>query len=113
MIVNYVLENANAPGSNLNVLLAGAPIDRITWRSAYADNSPAFYFIDDGAQAEWGVGTVHWGTPNTISRDTVVGNTAGTTGRLNFAGAVQVYNEIPGQRLAYINGNVLWAPTAH
>lgn len=112
MIRNFVLESANAPGTNLNVLLAGPKPDRQSWRQAYADNAPVFYFIDDGSMAEWGVGTMHWGTPNTISRDTVIGNTAGTTGRQNFVGAVDIYNEIPGERMPYINGGVINAPNA-
>lgn len=110
MIRNYVLETANAPGTNLNVLLAGAQTGRQTWRQAYADGAQAFYFIDSGDSAEWGICTVHWGTPNTISRDTVVGNTGGGTGRINFTGAVQVYNEIPGERMPWLDRNVLWAP---
>jgi len=119
MILNYVLENANAPRTGI-IQLAGAPLDRMPFFRAYVDGAQLFYFIDDGAQSEWGVGTMHYGAPNTISRDTVIGNTATDQkdpnlpkNKLNFAGAVQVYNEIPGQRLAYINGNVLWAPTAH
>src|ERR1044072_114460 len=113
MIRNFVLESANAPGTNLSVLLGGPLPGRQSWRQAYPDGSQAFYFIDDGGQSEWGVGGVHWGTPNTVSRDTVIGNTAGTTGRLNFTGAVQIYNEIPGERMPFINGNVLSAPNAY
>jgi len=114
VLKNYVLEVGKAPGINPNIVLAGASIDRLTWRKAYADNSAVFYFADDGAQAEWGVGTLHYGPPDSISRDTVVGNTIGNnnTNRLNFAQDLQLYNEIPGERLAYINGNVLWAPSA-
>src|ERR1044072_2328308 len=112
MIRNFVLESANAPGTNLSILLGGPLPGRQSWRQAYPDGSQAFYFVDDGGQAEWGVGTVHWGTPNNISRDTVIGNTAATTGRLNFTSAVQVYNEIPGERMPFINGGVMSAPGA-
>jgi microcystin-dependent protein len=114
VLKNYVLEVGKAPGINPNIVLAGASTDRLTWRKAYADNAVVFYFADDGAQAEWGVGTLHYGPPDSISRDTIVGNTIGNnnTSRLNFAQDLQLYNEIPGERLAYINGNVLWAPGA-
>jgi len=112
VIKNYVLESANAPGTNLNIVLAGAGIDRLRWRQAYTDLAPAFYFCDDGAQAEWGVCTVHLGTPDFISRDTVIGNTLANTNRLNFTGACQVYNEIPGERLAFVNNGILTVPNA-
>lgn len=110
MIKNYVIESANAPGTNLNIVLSGAGIDRLRWRQAYTDLAPAFYFCDDGAQAEWGVCTVHLGTPDFISRDTVIGNTAANTNRLNFTGACQVYNEIPGDRMPFINNGILTVP---
>ncbi len=113
MIKNYVLQRCNAPGTNSNVLLGPAQLDRLTWGQAYADGAQAFYFLDDGVQAEWGVCTFHAGTPATISRDTVVGNTAVNTNRLNFTGAVDCYNEIPGERMPFIHGNVMWAPTAY
>ena len=114
MIRNFVVENANAPGTNLNVLLAGANQGYQTWRQAYpTDGSLVFYFIDDGGAAEWGVGTLHTASnPVTLSRDTVIGNTGGRTGRVNFVGAVQVYNEIPGERMPFIHTGILRAPGA-
>ena len=112
MIKNYVLQRCNAPGTNSNVLLGPAPQDRMTWAQAYSDGSPVFYFLDDGLKAEWGVGTFRAGNPATVSRDTVVGNTAGNATILNFTSAVDCYNEIPGDRMPYINGNVILAPNA-
>jgi microcystin-dependent protein len=112
MLSDFVEEAANAPGTSLNVVLAGAAVDRVSWRQVYPDGSPVFYFLDDGGQAEWGVGTFHAGTPNFISRDAVVNNTSGNTNRLNFQGSVRIYNEVPGERLPYINNGVISAPGA-
>lgn len=103
MIRNYVLETANAPLTAVTVLLAGASAGRLRWRQAYASGSQAFYFLDDGAAAEWGIGTVTVGTPDTLSRDIVIGNTLGTTARVSFSGAISVYNEIPGEKMVYID----------
>jgi len=112
LIKNYVLQRCNAPGTNSNVLLGPAPQDRLTWAQAYSDGSPVFYFLDDGSKAEWGVGTFRAGNPATVSRDTVVGNTSGTTAILNFTAAVDCYNEIPGERMPFINGGIINAPSA-
>lgn len=88
------------------------------FKRAYLNGTQCFYFIDDGLQAEWGVGTVRYGTPpDTLSRDIVVGNTLQDINsptpppipRLNFTSAVDVYNEIPGEQLPYTTGGVMYA----
>jgi microcystin-dependent protein len=73
----------------------------VTFRSVYTDGAQCFYFMDDGTNFECGVGTVHYGTPNFLSRDTVISTSAGTTLRINFSGALDVYNEVPGERMGY------------
>jgi microcystin-dependent protein len=104
MIRNFVLEIANAPGTALLVQLAGKSQGRQSW-TVYTTGSPIFYFIDDGSQAEWGTGVFTSGSPNTISRAAVIGNTAGTVNRLNFTGTVNVYNEIPAERMLYVDNS--------
>lgn len=108
MLRNFVLESATAPGTAVTINLAGAQPDRVTFASVFASGAPCFYFMDDGAQAEWGLGVSTTGSPNTLSRNTVIGNTAGTTLRLNFTGTVLIYNEVPGERLLYLDssGNI-------
>jgi hypothetical protein len=54
--------------------------------------------MDDGAQAEWGVGTITHGSPDQLARTTVIGNTLGTLARLNFAGVVRVHNALLAER---------------
>lgn len=102
MLRNYIEESCNAPGTNSVISLAGAPTGRRRWRDAFASGSAVYYGIDDGSQAEWGIGTLTWGTPDTLTRATVLGNTAGTTSRLNFSGACRVFNEMPAERLVYV-----------
>jgi len=103
MLSNYIEEQANAPGTAVNVNLAGAPAGRRVWRSGFATGTVVFYGMTDGTQEEWGVGTLTWGSPDVLARTTVLGNSAGTTARLNFTGAVRVYNEVPAERMVYIN----------
>lgn len=117
MIRNFVLETAQAPGTNANIVLTGPPQDYTSWRSAFTNGALAFYFVDDGSKAEWGVCTVHWGPPDFISRDIVIGNTNSTqttegASRINFQSPVQVYNEIPGTRIPFIHGNIIFSPGA-
>lgn len=99
MLANFVQEVANAPGTATTINLGGPPTGRRGFLAAFASGSTVYYFMDDGTQAEWGVGTVTSGTPNTLARTTVIGNTAGTTARLNFTGTVRVYNWLPAERV--------------
>lgn len=99
MLANFVQETANAPGSATTINLAGPPTGRRGFLAAFASGSSVYYFMDDGTQAEWGIGTVTAGTPNTLARTNVLGNSANTTARLNFTGSVRVYNEVPAERV--------------
>jgi hypothetical protein len=106
MLANYVVENCTSPGTGTTVSLAGAVAGRQTYAQAFTTGSPVFYFLDDGTQAEWGFGTFTTGTPNTVSRSTVLNNTAGTTSRLNFTGATRIYNSLPAGRAIWLDANL-------
>lgn len=105
MLFDYVLETCTAPGTGTTVSLAGAVAGRKSYAQVATTGSPVFYFLDDGTQSEWGFGTFTSGSPNTISRSTVLGNTANTTSRLNFSGATQIYNSLPATRAVWLDGN--------
>lgn len=93
---NYVLETATSSGTG-GFTLNGAEANRRPFSAAFPNGGNVFYFADDGSQAEWGIGTLTVGTPSTLARSTVLGNTAGTKVALNFPGSVEVYNEIPAE----------------
>lgn len=95
---NYVLETATSPGTG-SFVLNGAEADRRSFAAAFSSGGSVFYFADDGSQAEWGVGALTIGTPNTLARTKILGNTSNTTAALNFAGSVEVWNEIPANYL--------------
>lgn len=105
MLQDFVLQNANAPGTAASVQLLSTVTGRRAWLSAFSTGSVAYYFMDDGTQAEWGYGTLTSGSPDTLSRDTVIGNTAGTTSRLNFTGAVRVFCSLPAEKWVYLDNN--------
>lgn len=93
---NYVLETATSPGTG-GFTLNGAEANRRAFSTAFPNGGNVLYFADDGSQAEWGIGTLTVGTPSTLARSTVLGNTAGTKVALNFPSSVEVYNEIPAE----------------
>jgi hypothetical protein len=97
MLGDFILELVTALGAGLTITLPGvAPAGRLTWVSRFgAVRQPVFYVLDDTVQEEWGVGTWIPGAPNTITRDQVIGNSAGTTVKLNFAGTTRCYNAPP------------------
>lgn len=108
MLKNLVEETANNPGTGSTVTLGGAPSGRLTWRaSGFTNGSQAFYFITDGVIGEWGVCTVVLSASDSITRDTVLGNSSGTTSRLNFTGTCRVYNALPAERALYVGQSSL------
>ncbi|ONG56963.1 hypothetical protein BKE38_05050 [Pseudoroseomonas deserti] len=95
MLRDLVEEIVNAPGSSATINLAGPPTGRKAWISAstFSDGDQAYYVLtDNGSNWEWGVATLAAGSPNTLTRTTVRGNSAGTTSRLTFTGTCRVYN---------------------
>lgn len=100
LLKNLVQETANAPGTAISIPLAGPPAGRLSFAVAFGNGGVCFYGLTDGVQSEWGIGTVTAGTPNLLARTTVLGNTLGTTARLNFTGACTVFNEVPAERVA-------------
>jgi hypothetical protein len=104
MIDDFVLETASAFGTSTTVSLAGAPTGRSPF-SVFSDGQVIYFFIDDGTQWEACQGAYHTGSPSTVSRTTVIRNSAGTTSRLNFAGSARVYCEVPSSRRIYADGS--------
>jgi len=101
MLRNYVAETSTAPGTSATINLAGAITGRLAWSSVFANGAACFYFLSDGSQTEWGTGVFNTGAPNSLTRTTVLGNSAGTTARLNFTTTTTVYNEVPAERVVY------------
>ncbi len=99
-----VQETCSNPGTGSTVTLLGAAPSRRSFASSFSTGQNCFYFLSDGLLSEWGVGTFTAGSPNTLARTTVVGNSAGTTSRLNFTGTTNVYNAVPSEYSYFIGG---------
>ena len=106
MIRSFVAESCNAPGTATTISLGGAYAGRNTFRSQLANGAAVYYAIDDEA-GTWMecLGTLTYGSPDTLTRVAVLRNSAGTTTALNFTGACIVYSTAPCDRLAYFDSN--------
>lgn len=104
MLKAFVLETSTAPGNATTINLNGAVSGYNTFLAAgFSNGDPVFYYMYDGVQGEFGTGVFNTGSPNTLTRTTVEGNTAGSTARLSFASTTNVYNYIPPGKALYLN----------
>jgi len=103
MIGNYIKETAAAPGAAATFYLGGATAPFRTFRSQLANGSTPFYWMQDASQYEFGISTLTYGSPDTLTRTTVLGNSAGTTVKLTFSGTTTVYNQIPAEKLDFFD----------
>lgn len=96
LIADRVLQTANTPGTGTFTLIA-APTGR---KSFIAGNGAGqvFYFAEDATSWEKGIGTATAGSPDTLSRDTVLGNSLGTTAKIAFSGTTTIFCDIPAER---------------
>lgn len=108
MLADFVQETASSPGNATTINLAGAVTGRRSFIATFGTGATLHYFMDDGTQAEWGTCTITAGSPNTLSRTTVIGNTAGNTNRLNFTGVVRVYCGLPSSRALWADGSAIY-----
>ncbi|WP_062018790.1 hypothetical protein [Gluconobacter japonicus] len=104
LLLDLVLETATNPGTG-SFTLNGSVQDRRSFASAAPGGGQVCYFADDGTQAEWGVGVLTVGTPNTLSRQTVTGTTQNTAQALNFTGTVRVYSWAPAAYMAILDAD--------
>jgi hypothetical protein len=105
MLGNLIQEAANNPGSAIDVTLLGPSAGRRSFGSKFSSGAVPFYGLHDGTQWEIGLGTYTAGPPAKLSRTTVLDNSQGNTARLNFVGAVTVYNDLPAERAVFIGSN--------
>lgn len=94
---DFVCETANNPGTSSSVTLLGAATGPFcTFATRFGSSATVDYVITDGTgQSESGTGAYASGTPNTLTRTTVLANTSGTTSRLNFTGSIYVFSFMP------------------
>lgn len=103
-LLSAVMETAGNPGLS-SFILDGAVSGCRSFAQANARDGQVYYFADNGSQAEWGIGTLNTGSPNTLARTTVLGTTAGTTVPLNFEGLVTIRAWPPAARTPLLNAD--------
>ncbi len=82
--------------------LNGAVSGYQSWVTGIGNGNSAFYFATDGTNWEVGLGVVTSGTPNTLSRATVITNSAGTSVALSFpSGTKYIFNDVPASRTPF------------
>jgi hypothetical protein len=97
IIDDRVKETSTTTGTG-TLNLDGASQDFVSFVSGVGTGNTTYYCIVNAGSGEFevGVGTVTDATPDTLSRDTVISNSSGTTSLINFsAGTKDVFCTIP------------------
>lgn len=100
VIADRVQETSTTSGTG-TLNLAGAVNGNRTFVSGVGTGNSTYYTIYDQVAQVWevGIGTVLAGSPNTLSRDTVLSNSSGNTSPINLAGnTVNVWCDYPAER---------------
>lgn len=87
ILADRVQETSTSPGGTGTLNLSGtAPAGFKTFSSGIGTGNSTYYCIFDTTLYSWevGIGTYTSGTPGTLSRTTVLSNSAGTTALVNF-----------------------------
>lgn len=105
VVADRVKVTASAPGSTQSITIGTTATTGFQNFNAIGDGNTTYYTIADQSGSNWevGVATVS-GSPNvnTLSRDTVLANSAGTTSRINFSSGTQdVFVTYPAGRSIY------------
>jgi hypothetical protein len=107
MLGDLIQETASAPGNSATINLGGPAAGRTGFLDVFASGADVFYAMADGTLFELGQGSVTAGSPDTLSRTTVLANSAGTTARLNFTGTTRVYCAMPAARAVWLDASGL------
>jgi|TARA_R100000081_G_C4761169_1_gene139958 hypothetical protein len=97
IIDDRVKETSTTTGTG-TLNLAGASQDFISFVSGIGTTNTTYYCIVNTGTGEFevGIGTVTDASPDTLSRDTVISNSAGNTSKIDFsAGEKEVFCTIP------------------
>ena len=102
VVADRVQETASAPGTG-TLSLGGASAGYQTFVSGVGSGNTTYYTIVDVTANTWevGLGTVTSGSPATLSRDTVLSNSSGTTAKINFANSVTAWCDYPAGKAVY------------
>lgn len=106
LFADRVKETTSTTGTG-TVTLEGASAGFQTFVSGIGDSNYCYYCISDGTNWEVGYGQVTDAASDTLSRNTVISNSLGTTALINFTtGTKDVWCTLPGLRTPLIENNL-------
>jgi|TARA_B100000085_G_scaffold283770_1_gene315192 hypothetical protein len=116
VIHDRVKESSTTTGTG-TFSLAGAFTDYESFANGIGNNNTTYYTILNAGLDEFevGLGTYLNGSPNTLSRDTVLSNSLNNTSKINFsAGTKIVFCTLPADKAVYkdASGNVVGGVSA-
>jgi hypothetical protein len=105
VVKDRVKETCSSPGTG-TVTLLGASSGYVSFLSIGNGNS-TYYCIADQSGSNWEVGIGTYGSAGpTLTRDTVLSNSAGTTAKINFSSGTQdVFVTYPAETSAFSGAN--------
>lgn len=105
---NRVRETATAPGTTLNVSLAGAQTGRVSLgsRPDLAVGDVFDYVLENPDTDAWEIGLGTWKGSNSFDRTIVYENSSGTTARLNFTTDTDFWLDHPAQGVLDAYGSI-------
>jgi len=98
VVADRVQVTVSAPGSGTTITL-GAAVTGFQDFAVIGDGNSTYYTIADQSGSNWevGIGT-YTSSGTTLSRDTVLSNSAGNTSRINFSSGTQnVFVTLPAE----------------
>lgn len=113
MLQNRVREISHSVGTSTFNLEGRIDATFVDFVSAFGDGNKCFYSIlsESSPEYELGIGTVHLGSPNTLTRTTVLESSNGGS-LVNFsAGSKQIFNAIPAEFFA-VSSTANYVPKA-
>lgn len=110
VVADRVQETSTTSGTG-TLSLAGAATGYQSFVSGIGNGNSTYYTIQDPIANTWevGIGTVTSGSPDTLSRTTVLSNSSGNTSPITLAGnTVNVWCDYPAEKAVYsdASGNV-------
>ena len=116
LVLNDRVKETSTTTGTGTLNLAGASSGFVTFVAGIGNSNTTYYTIHAQGTDNWevGIGTVTDATPDTLSRDTVLNNSAGNTSKISFSGTLDVFCTMPASKSVYLDssGNPVGAASA-
>ena len=116
LVLNDRVKETSTTSGTGTFNLDGASMGFVTFVAGIGNSNTTYYAIHEQGTDKWevGIGTVTDATPDTLSRDTVLNNSAGNTSKISFSGTLDVFCTMPASKSVYLDssGNPVGAASA-